>query len=465
MPRTKGSWATLIPLLFLFGALAVLVVRLGRAPDETPEAPAPRRPPAWFEADLAVLLDREYVRAAEAAIDGARRSIDVLQYQWAWEETEGAAPRRLLDALVRAAGRGVRVRVLLEERAADESDLTFGHRRVIEHLRARGVDARLDDPARELHDKVIVIDGETAIVASHSHSTAALLFNHEAAAIVVPREAGAMGPLQAYIDEAMGEGRDIGFPLGPPPPSAAPAGPWRTPPLVRGRARWAIAGDYEPFARALVRRARTRIAIGMYYLKPTALVPGHPVDDLLLDLRRAAERGVLVEVVLDEEVQGAGLGANDAARDLLRKIGARVRYDDPATISHAKVVVVDGRYALLGSHNWSRSAFRENRETSVLLDEPSLGSLLAAYVAETFPAPGPGAPPPPLAEGEKVDLNTATRRDLMRLPGIGEALADRILEHRAALGGRFRSVHDLEDVPGIGPDRYRAIAPHVVAGP
>ena len=49
----------------------------------------------------------------------------------------------------------------------------------------------------------------------------------------------------------------------------------------------------------------------------------------------------------------------------------------------------------------------------------------------------------------RVNVNTADAASLRTLPGIGPALADRIVETRRQ--GAFRSVDDLERVPGIGP--------------
>lgn len=52
--------------------------------------------------------------------------------------------------------------------------------------------------------------------------------------------------------------------------------------------------------------------------------------------------------------------------------------------------------------------------------------------------------------GGRVDLNSADASALDALPGIGPALAQRILDWRAA-HGRFTSVDELDEVSGIGP--------------
>jgi len=62
--------------------------------------------------------------------------------------------------------------------------------------------------------------------------------------------------------------------------------------------------------------------------------------------------------------------------------------------------------------------------------------------------------------GEQVALNTATEADLQRLPGVGPAMAGRILAYRKT-AGRFEKVEDLMQVTGIGPKKFAKIAPLV----
>ena len=55
-----------------------------------------------------------------------------------------------------------------------------------------------------------------------------------------------------------------------------------------------------------------------------------------------------------------------------------------------------------------------------------------------------------------INLNTATNRELIRLPGIGPALAQRIIEDRRE-HGPYSSVADLQRVRGIGPKTSAAL--------
>ena len=50
---------------------------------------------------------------------------------------------------------------------------------------------------------------------------------------------------------------------------------------------------------------------------------------------------------------------------------------------------------------------------------------------------------------ERVDINRATRAELMKLAGVDAGMADRIIAYRAA-HGPFRQIHELEKVPRIG---------------
>lgn len=57
------------------------------------------------------------------------------------------------------------------------------------------------------------------------------------------------------------------------------------------------------------------------------------------------------------------------------------------------------------------------------------------------------------AAGGQVNINDADQTQLETLPGIGPALAQRIIQHREA-NGPFQSPEDLKDVSGIGDKKF-----------
>ena len=59
-----------------------------------------------------------------------------------------------------------------------------------------------------------------------------------------------------------------------------------------------------------------------------------------------------------------------------------------------------------------------------------------------------------------VNINTATKEELVSLKGIGEKRAQDIIDYRTK-NGNFKSVDELEKVPGIGPGIMKQIRPQV----
>ena len=65
-----------------------------------------------------------------------------------------------------------------------------------------------------------------------------------------------------------------------------------------------------------------------------------------------------------------------------------------------------------------------------------------------------------LLPDEKLNINTATAEELMKLPGIGAALSQAIVEYREEEGS-FSSIEDIMKVSGIGEGRFAAIEEYI----
>ncbi|MCL6580970.1 MAG: ComEA family DNA-binding protein [Firmicutes bacterium] len=80
------------------------------------------------------------------------------------------------------------------------------------------------------------------------------------------------------------------------------------------------------------------------------------------------------------------------------------------------------------------------------------GSAAVGWAAGTVPSGG--------ALTVKLDLNTATQAQLEALPGIGPALAARIIQYRQE-HGPFRTPEELLNVSGIGEKKLAEIRPYI----
>ena len=52
-----------------------------------------------------------------------------------------------------------------------------------------------------------------------------------------------------------------------------------------------------------------------------------------------------------------------------------------------------------------------------------------------------------------MNVNTATKAELAALPGMGDAIAERIVEHRY-YNGAFQSLDELKEIEGVGEERF-----------
>lgn len=92
---------------------------------------------------------------------------------------------------------------------------------------------------------------------------------------------------------------------------------------------------------------------------------------------------------------------------------------------------------------------------------PRIGEVLPDPAPQPGGATAPGARTAPGKSGDggasgTVNINTASASELEKLPGIGPALAQRIVEYRDS-HGPFASVDSLTDVPGIGKAKLEGL--------
>ncbi len=119
--------------------------------------------------------------------------------------------------------------------------------------------------------------------------------------------------------------------------------------------------EYLPVLKEAIRAARIGIYIEMYLIRP-GIGDHHPVDGILSELSAARKRGVQVRVILDRHFEKD----NRKAAERLKAGGVwDVLFDDPETINHTKLVMIDDEVLILGSQNWTLSALAASNESAI----------------------------------------------------------------------------------------------------
>ena len=103
-----------------------------------------------------------------------------------------------------------------------------------------------------------------------------------------------------------------------------------------------------------------------------------------------------------------------------------------------------------------RNHSKDNIMVSNIQTVPRYANDSPTVSAEDSPAPSETISFP-------IDINSATQKELMALPGIGETLAQRILDYRTQ-HGNFPSTAELLNVEGIGTVKFEAILDLITTG-
>ena len=319
----------------------------------------------------------EYFPALTAAIDAALHEIHLETYIF----SDDATGRLVAAALVRAARRGVAVRVLVDGFGAREFAAGLGAT-----LAADGVEVMTFRPEagrlrlrrhrlRRLHRKLAVIDGVTAFVGGIN-----VVDDFDDGKSVSPRFDYAVridGPLVARIHATMRHvWRLVRWArLGRRPPAPAPL---PAVPAFRGTIEAALVirdnlrhrRDIEDAYLQAMHHAREQIVIASAYF-----FPGRRFRKTLL---AATKRGVCVKLLLQGRVEY--FLQHFATQSLYaRMLSAGVRvFEYEKAFLHAKVAVIDGDWATVGSSNIDPLSLLMSREANVVVRDAGFAAQLRA---------------------------------------------------------------------------------------
>ena len=319
----------------------------------------------------------EYFPALIAAIDGARHEVHLEAYIFA-NDTTG---RLVAAALVRAAQRGVAVRVLVDGFGARGfaaglgTSLAAGGVEVMTYRSEVGQTRIRRHRLRRLHRKLAVFDGSMAFVGGINVLDD--FDDGKSASARLDYAVRIEGPLVARIHADMRHvWRLVRWArLGhrPPPPPLLPAAP-----AIRGTTRAALVirdnlrhrRDIESAYLQAIHSARRQIVIASAYF-----LPGLRFRKALL---AAAKRGVSVNLLLQGRVEYVLQHyATQSLYDRMLSAGVRV-FEYEKGFLHAKVAVIDRRWATVGSSNIDPFSLLMTREANVVVRDAAFAGELRA---------------------------------------------------------------------------------------
>ena len=106
---------------------------------------------------------------------------------------------------------------------------------------------------------------------------------------------------------------------------------------------------------------------------------------MLSTVLELVKKGIKVTVILDKDIKSdsqCNLVTSEIFKHtLLRKYdNLKIYFDSPVVRSHQKLVLIDGKYSFIGSHNITQSAMKYNNEVSVFIKSEKIFNKLKNYI-------------------------------------------------------------------------------------
>ena len=130
-----------------------------------------------------------------------------------------------------------------------------------------------------------------------------------------------------------------------------------------------------------VNNAKKSVHVIIFSMK--AYDSNNSVQQLEDALIAAKKRGVDVKVLLDQSKWSGAITSttknNEKAKEYLEEGGVKVKMDSLKQTTHVKLVIVDGKVVIIGSTNWTFSAFERNNEANVLIRDIGTAEYFSNY--------------------------------------------------------------------------------------
>lgn len=249
---------------------------------------------------------------------------------------------KVINALEEAANRGVDVRVMLEQHPYGGGSVSPTE--TLDRLQAAGIHTEATNPAFALtHEKGMVIDGNTAYIMTANFTASALGSGY----YTKNREYG-------IIDTNAQDVQAV---------TAIFNADWnRSTPQIN-----------DPNLVVSPVNSRNAFTSLINSAHKTLLIEAEEMQDSAIEqaIVNAGQRGVKVQVILPS----SNSSSNNYGINTINHPGIQIE-EDPHLYMHAKIIIVDGQKAFVGSENISTASLERNRELGILVSDQNVLSTL-----------------------------------------------------------------------------------------
>lgn len=106
---------------------------------------------------------------------------------------------------------------------------------------------------------------------------------------------------------------------------------------------------------------------------------GDPESLPVMTLAACADRGITVRLILDQFEDRPMSPTQQAAIQHLEAHGARVKLDDPQVTLHAKLIIVDRRFVIIGSSHWTYNALLGSVQVDLCCESVELAEQFTSF--------------------------------------------------------------------------------------
>gem|GEM_PF-3606394 len=304
--------------------------------DAAPDVVTPAAVELLAEASLA---DKTTLKAMFDVLDHATTTLDIAHF----EANDDPIVDALLNSLKKAQARGVKVRVMLDDDVAE-------NQLAIDTLVGEGIDARLDNASRTLHDKLIIADKAVTLFGSTNWSETSLKYSHEANLLL--RDAAVGQKASAYFQALWDDPQDLKD----------------LPRVTTPHAVVAFDRDTVDLLREQIRAASSRVLLVYYDISLASDEIQAIVDEVVAAKGRGAQVTVILEYNDWDEIVN-DINADSAA--WLRQKGIQVLADPVDEQTHAKLAICDD-VVVVSSGNLSYESLYKDHEIAATSADPNV---------------------------------------------------------------------------------------------